>query len=492
MKSGLSAWGVALVALGLLLTVAVFGPDMALRLCLGRLLPGTSLDYVREGGLWTGRAVVLKNLSLTSDDLGRLTMDRAEISGLRLLNLLRARPGLELAESLNFTNLGWELGGWTLAARSIEALRPRRPAAETDPPFYSLVLTGPQGEGPRAEAGFRMDRLALIDGRAVMDGLNFKALAGAGLWTAEIKGLTLSGFMTAVDRWLQSGGRTWALLPEIFHLQMDSGQLALDGRPALMVRTARPEPRFVFTEFSSEAVSYNYFLEFTFIPSALAGADPFWPNLAGLTGEPLDFELSLDLTLDPWDRAVQVRSLSLDGLTLGRLDLAAELSSLGPEGDTAAGWLAALYPARLHGLSLAFQDQGLLPGYYAWLAGVAGWNEAEVPARLKGELLAPLFGILAEEGVLANLPALALAAEAFLDQPENLMVSAGPDRPLALARLVKMDKYDIISNLKITLTVNDQPTIALGAASEVKAAPEAAADPVAEDSPRSPSRPPGE
>jgi hypothetical protein len=140
--------------------------------------------------------------------------------------------------------------------------------------------------------------------------------------------------------------------------------------------------------------------------------------------------------------------------------LAAELSGLGPGGGTAAEWLAAFFPARLHSLSLIFQDQGLLPRYYAWLGRVAGWDEDEVRARLKAELLAPLVEILAEEGGFSNLPDLASAAEAFLEQPENLIISAGPARPLALARLVKMNKYDIIDNLGLTLTVNDQPPVA--------------------------------
>jgi hypothetical protein len=247
---------------------------------------------------------------------------------------------------------------------------------------------------------------------------------------------------------------------------MDSGYLALDGRTALLVKTARPEPRFLFTKFSSEAVSYEYFLEFTFTPSSLAPLDIFWDNLAGLTGEPLDMELSLDLTIDPRDRAFQLRSLSLDGRTLGRLDLAAEFSGLGSGGDSLAEVLAALSPARVHSLSLTFQDQGLIPGYYAWLAEAAGWDEAEVRARLKAELLTPLAVALAEEGRLSNLQALAEAAESFLDRPESIMLSAEPDRPPVLASLVKMDGYDIIERLKMTLTVNDQLPVALDVAPE--------------------------
>ena len=453
--------GVALAAL--LPALAAFGPDLAICLWLNFILPpGTDINYERTGGF--GDSIGFENLSLAGETFGRLTIDRAEISGPRLLNLLKGRPGLDLAESLDLWGLAWEGGGWSLAARSLEVVRPRFPAAETDHPFHSLALSGPQGEGAGLPAGprFKMDRLVLIDADAALDGLSFEAETGAGHWSGEIERLALKGFMTALDRWLQSGGRPLSLAPELFHLNIDSGELALDGRPALKVTTFRPERNFILTKFSSEAVSHSCFLEFTFIPSALEGVDPFWPNLAGLTGEPLDFELSLELTFDPQGRAVQVRGLSLDSPSLGRLDLAGELSGLGPGGDTAAECLAALYPARLHGLSLIFQDRGLLPGYYAWLAQAAGWEEAEVPARIKADLLDPLASALAEEGGLANLPDLAAAAEAFLDQPENIMISAEPPRPLALAHLVKMDRYDIIERLKMTMAVNDLPAIAVG------------------------------
>jgi hypothetical protein len=73
---------------------------------------------------------------------------------------------------------------------------------------------------------------------------------------------------------------------------------------------------------------------------------------------------------------------------------------------------------------------------------------------------------LAEEGRLTNLSALAAAAETFLDQPENIMISARPAGPPSLGRLVKMDRYDIIERLKMTFTVNDQPPVALDVAPE--------------------------
>jgi hypothetical protein len=47
------------------------------------------------------------------------------------------------------------------------------------------------------------------------------------------------------------------------------------------------------------------------------------------------------------------------------------------------------------------------------------------------------------------------------------MVSAEPARPLALSRLVKMDRYDIINELRLTLTVNDQSPVAPGVAPEI-------------------------
>jgi hypothetical protein len=226
-----------------------------------------------------------------------------------------------------------------------------------------------------------------------------------------------------------------------------------------LVKTARPEPRFLFTKFSSEAVSYNYFLELTAQPPVLGRASPFWSDLAGLLGEVLDLELSLDLTFDPWEGAGQLRSLSLEGPGLGRLDLACELSGLGPGDDS--GLLAALAPARLHHFSLAFQDQGFMVRYYARLAEAAGWKEAEVPARLKEEFLTPLARDLAEEGGISNLPALAEAISAFLNQPENLIFSAEPARPWPLASLVKRNRYDIIKELGITLTVNDRPPVSV-------------------------------
>jgi hypothetical protein len=307
--------------------------------------------------------LTLRGLSLADEDLGRLTFGLLEIKGLKPLNLLMARPGLDLAGVLNFEDIRWERGNWTFTAPSLVVLRPKRPATEADPPFFQLTGRGLAGEAPgfQAASKFQAD-LSIGDSVSELTDLGFQVSTETGLWTGEVKTLRFDDFKTALNRWQESGGRPFSLIPELIHLQMDSGHLALDGRTAFLVKAARPETRFLFTKFSSEAVSYNYSLELTFTPSSLAPADIFWANLAGLTGEPLDLDLDLDLTIDPLDRAFQLRSLSLDGPTLGRLDLAAEFSGLGPGGDSLAETLAALSPARLHSLSLIFQDQGLIPG----------------------------------------------------------------------------------------------------------------------------------
>jgi len=460
----------AALAAGLLLTAAVLGPDLALRLFLDRLLPRlTGLAVTCEqarADIWT-RGLTLEGLTLAGEDLGRLTFDLVAVSDFKPLNLLKARPGLGLAGALNLENIRWERGDWTLTCPSLLVEKLKRPGASADLPFHRLAGFDLAGEGPGFSSASKFKtHLSIRDSASELTGLEFQASTETGLWAGEVRSLRLDDLKTALDRWEQSEGQLFSLIPELLHLRMDSGYLALDDRTVLLVKTARPEAKFLFTKFSPEAVSYNYYLEMTFTPSSLAPADIFWAKLAGLTGEPLDLELYMDLTIDPRDRAFQLRSLSLDGPTLGRLDLAAEFSGLGPGGNSLSDTaLTALYPATIHSLSLAFQDQGLIPGYYAWLAEVGGWDQAEVPTRIKADLT-PLFLALAEEGRLTSLPALAEAAEAFLDQPENIIISAEPARPLALARLVKMDRYDIIKRLTMTLTVNDQPPVALDVAPE--------------------------
>jgi hypothetical protein len=464
----LLALAAILAVANLLLAAVIFGPNLALRLYLDHVLPGRTglnVSYNRAEASLLARTLALDSLVLDGENLGRLTLDRVEISGLKPLNLLIGRPGQDLAETLSLADLHWESENGTLAAASLRVLKPNRPAAETDLPFYRLDLADLRGDGPGVPASpqFRVQNLELLNSGALQADLGFQFSDEAGLWTGEVERLALDSAKTAFDCWLQSEGRPLDLLPELFQLRVDSGRLALDGRPALLIKTARPEPRFLFTKFSSEAVSYNYFLELTLQPPVLGQASPFWADLAGLLGEVLDLDLSLDLTFDPWEGAGQLRSLSLDGRDLGRLDLAFELSGLGPGGDSTAEFLAALAPARLHNLSLTFQDQGFMARYYARLAETAAWQEAEVPARLKAEFLAPLIEDLSAEGGFSNLPALAESAAAFLNQPENFIFSAEPPRPWPLASLVKRDRYDIIKELGITLTFNDQPPVALTA-----------------------------
>jgi hypothetical protein len=462
-KLKLLALVAALVMANLLLAAVIFGPNLALRLYLNRFLPsqtGLAVSCRQAEASLLARNLTLDDLTLTGD-LGRLALGRIEISGLRLLNLLRARPGLDLAETLSLDDLHWANEQGTLTAVSLRVLRPNRPATENGLPFQRLDLAGLRGDGPELPPArqFQVRNLHIQNSGTLQADLAFQVAAEAGLWTGEVERLTLDSVKTASDRWLQGGGQPLDLLPELFHLRVDSGRLALDGRPALQVKTARPEPRFLFTKFSPEAVSYNYFLELTLQPGALAQAAPFWSDLADLLGEVLNLDMALDLTYDPWEGAGQLRSLSLDGQGLGRLALAFELSGLGPEGDSAAEFLAALAPARLHNLSLAFQNQGFMARYYAWLAKAGGWKEAEVPARLKRDFLAPLAQALAEEGAFSNLPALTEAVGAFLDRPENIMLSAEPDRPWPLLSLVKTGGYDIIKALGMTLTVNDRPPV---------------------------------
>ena len=461
-KLKLLALAAALALANLLLAAAIFGPNLALRLYLERFLPSrTGLAVSCQKADLLAHSLTLENLVLTSADQSRLTLGRVEISGLKLLNILSGRPGLDLAETLNMADIHWanELG--TISASSLRVLGPNRPAAETDLPFRRLDITSLEGQGPGrpSSAQFQVKDLHILNSGEFQADLAFQVAAEAGLWTGEVEGLTLDDAKTAFDNWLQSQGQPWGLLPELFHLRLASGRLDLDGRPAFLVKTAHPEPRFLFTKFGSEAVSYGYFLELTLSPEVLGPAAPFWSELAGLAGPTLDLEMSLDLTLDPEEGAGQLRSLSLEGRGLGRLDLAFELSDLWFEGASATEILAALSLARLHSLSLVFQDQGFMTGYYAWLAKAAGCKAAEVPGRLKADFLAPLVEALAEEGGMASLPALAEAARAFLDQPENLMLLAEPARPWPLVRLVKTGGYDIINDLGMTLTVNDRPPV---------------------------------
>jgi len=465
-KLKLLALAAALALANLLLAAAIFGPNLALRLYLERFLPnrtGLAVSCQKAEADLLARALTVENLTLTAEDQSRLTLGRVEISGLKLWHFLSGRPGLDLAETLFLADLHWANDLGTLSASSLRVLGPNRPASETDLPFRRLDLAGLEGQGPGrpSSAQFQVKSLHILDSGEFQADLAFQVSAEAGLWTGEVERLTLDDAKTAFDSWLQSQGQPLALLPELFHLRLASSRLALDGQPALLIKTARPEPRFLFTKFGSEAVSYGYFLELTLNPAALERAAPFWSELAALAGEVLDLEMSLDLTFDPEEGAGQLRSLSLEGRNLGRLDLAFELSDLWPEGASSTEFLAALTLAKLHSLSLVFQDQGFMTRYYAWLAEAAGWKAAEVPGRLKADFLAPLARALAEEGGAASLPALAEAAGAFLDQPENLMLSAEPARPWPLARLVKTGGYDIINDLGMTLTVNDRPPVSV-------------------------------
>gem|GEM_PF-2550822 len=487
MKSAASSWArfkfpaLAATLAGTGLLLAFFGPSLALRLYLDLILPrqtGLTVSYSRAD--LKNRDLFLKNLTLTGPELGRLTCD-LELRDIQ--NLIWSRPGLDLADSLALHDILWERESGIFSTPRIDVLRPRWPEGETDLPFSLLIAHNIRGQGFPDDPRFQAKRLALGNPDLTVEDLAFKFTTEAGsAWTGEVKSLKLDDFKSALDRWIQSGGRPLGLLPELFHLRVVSGRLDLEDQPVLLVKTAFAEPRRLFTKFSPDAVSYSYFLELWLDPAPLSGAFP-----PGLSGPPLDFELALDLTFDPQGRALELRSLSLDEPNLGRLDLAAELSGLGPGGYLAPELLAALFPARLHSLSLAFQDQGVMAGLYDWLALREGWDEAETPARLKAELLAPLAEGLAEGEGFSSLSALAKEAQAFLEQPENLIISVEPVRPLSLVRLVKRDRYDIIGELGLTLTVNDRPPVA--AASGLLLEPRPPASFQADYSP--PNQPPG-
>ena len=466
------ALGAALAVAALLLVLNA--PGLALRFYLSHILPRQSgLDVAYARASLENSALFLENLTLTGPDLGRLALD-LELRDFRPLVFFRSRPGLDLADLVVLRGVRWEREDWTFQAPEIKVVRPRWPVDEADMPFNLVLAQDPHGGGRPEAPQFQAKGLILGHRDLALEDLRFQLTTEAGVWTGEVKSLKLDDFQSALDRWVQSGGRPWALLPELFHLRASAGRLELDGQPVILVRTALPETRHLFTKFSPHSVSYSYFLALWLDPELLPGA-----FRAELGGRPLDLELALDLTFDPEGGALELRSLSLDEPNLGRLDLAAELSGLGPWGDSLHEFVGGLFPARLHSLSLAFQDQGFMAWSYARLALMEGWSEAEVPDRLKEELWASLPEAQEETG--AGLFLLAGEAEAFLDHPENLIISLEPARPQVLARLVKMDGYDIIKNLGLTLTVNDRPA-APGVVSE-RPAPFQAEDPAPQPAP---------
>ena len=122
------------------------------------------------------------------------------------------------------------------------------------------------------------------------------------------------------------------------------------------------------------------------------------------------------------------------------------------------------------GLTLAYSDQGFLARYYAWLDR-RGWlppaDGRSAAERFQAAYLEPLVQTLAEDAGLDNLPALAEEARIFLNRPETMTLAAAPTRPWSLARLARMNRYDIIEKLSLTLTVNGRPPVSPAVAAGV-------------------------
>ncbi len=212
------------------------------------------------------------------------------------------------------------------------------------------------------------------------------------------------------------------------NLSYDAGlaQLALSvgGKPLVTLASL---------DLGSDPAANDVLNSHTMMHGLVVQADDQATPMLGRLGYPqLQADLQMQAAVDRNARQVRIDKFDIDAAGMGRLHLAMGLDNM-PEAAMGAGAslekaILVFQQARLQGLSVSYEDHGLVPKYLAMLAAQQGVT----PEALKQLGQRQLAAAAAQ----ANLPpAVTDPVHAFMEDPKRLAITVAPPQPLPLADL---------------------------------------------------------
>lgn len=503
-KSRLRWWFLLAAALVFLLGLAL-GPTILLKLTLARLAPAESGQHLRYDRARAG--FLLRSAEVTELILedrpgwvgsGSLYCRRLRLEGVSAWNLIKLlrRPGeippagLFLAEEVNLDVLRFSLDS---ASAELEEVRARRLRVRPNQPLGELLsfarLETRNLEFRVGQENFSLGRLEARDlGPDFLAGLSLRDFhyqyrpEADSLEDFQLDALSLGGLSLEAIRRLQSGGTAgqvlWSLMAGCDTLDLVRATLNRSGAEALTIRSIN------FDSVSRPAGATGFLrrLDLSVDLRALSAnsKEPFWTDLRDIAGDRFQADLNLELDYHPGSSRAELKSARLEAPELGRLELTGALSGVQPVKShhspsqlllSTGGW-------SLEKLNLNFEDRGLAANFYRHLGRTVfrGAPSRQSAANIMNYVITPLARDLEYEQGLDNLPALVSEAEAFLEHPQRLRLSAEPTPPLplmpvinsvAFMSLANQGKYDIIEKLRLTLAINDRAPIFVAVASGV-------------------------
>ena len=503
-RKGGRKWGrrILATAAALILLALTLGPDLFLNVLLTRILPseyGLAITYDRARAGFFFRSIAIdnikaeipgntSNISLSAEYLGfkrvsflnlfRLILNPQETGSgpqalageviLRGLNRQGPEERLE-AEFLEVRRLAYhpsasDLGPFTfdkLEIRRLNFASPRTQGA----PEVNLSRLEARALTPDSLGGLRVNGLSLTFGPP---GNDRRELDLSGL---TIGGLRTGGLLRAARGRDGLLSVLWAL-SACDTLDLARTVLTRGGREALNIKNAV----FDFNDPGKNGIcTYIRNLNLTADVTALAERpdDPDWLDFRQIFGSRFEVQAEMELEYHWADGLANLKNLRVQSPQLGRVTTSARLAGLASQRGAAvmspSDLLFYIAAGRLEGLSLDFSDQGLMLNFYRYLGNTVfkyapGRQSA---ANIMDYYLIPLARDLEEEQGLANIPVLLSEAQAFLDQPGTLKVTAEPPKPQIIMSLANLDKYDIIEKLHLTVQVNNRAPVVVAVASGV-------------------------
>ena len=500
-QGGRRKWGrrLLLAAAALLLLTLAFGPNLFLNVLLTRILPaeyGLTIAYDRARAGFFFRSVTIDRMTVTGRDPGQpaLAAEHLGFKRVSLLNLIRlirnpqpAGSGpMALAGEVDIRRFSRQGAGERLEAESLEVRRLAfQPSTSDLGPFIfdKLEVRGLELDSQRGPESPRLT-LSRLEARALtpeaLGGLRINGLKLA-LGAVEndrreldLSGLTVGGLRTG-GLLRAAGGRDgllsvlWALTA-CDTLDLARTVLTRGDKEALNIGRAV----FDLTETGKGGpATYTRRFNFTADLAALIEdpRNPDWLTFKSIFGSRLEMEAEMELEYHRDSGLADLKIFWIQSPGLGRLTSSVRLAGLASQrgGMTPSDLLFHIARGRLEALSLDFADQGLMPNFYRYLDKTAfkyapGRQSA---ANIMDYYLIPLARDLENEQGLANIPVLLSEAQAFLDQPRGLKITAEPAKPQTIMDLANLDKYDIIEKLHLTVQVNSRAPVAVAAASGV-------------------------
>lgn len=216
---------------------------------------------------------------------------------------------------------------------------------------------------------------------------------------------------------------------------------------------------------------YRRTLDLTLNLTALAAREkwlsqePAFMALLEATGGSMPLSLNLNFFYNPEDGAADFQEFLLESPGLGQLRASGRLLGVSEIKPSFTPYQLLFTSANglLENLSLSYSDQGFMP---AWYRALDRTIFRQSPARqsaanLMDFYINPLAEELEGENSLENLPALTGEIRAFLGDPKNAAITCAPHEPFPLLSLAKLDKYDIIEKLNLSVQVNQRVPISV-------------------------------